>query len=95
MFDQQFPTSLVAPVREVVTVRLFPNPSRENLSISVENGDIIQIQLFNYLGQLQLHQTFAPANQTSVDISSLPSGLFIALVTDQNRRQHLLRFTKN
>ncbi|QNL22420.1 T9SS type A sorting domain-containing protein [Hyphobacterium sp. CCMP332] len=57
-------------------IKIFPNPAREILNIKNYNNEELLIQLLNVEGQL-LKNVISNATMISIDISSLPNGIYI------------------
>lgn len=71
------PTSLLAPERaEVLPLEVFPNPSRDRVSIRLDASDTGVLRILNMAGQ-QL-RSYHLANQTHLELSiaDLPDGLY-------------------
>ena len=60
---------------------LFPNPASTEINISapwLDDTGEAEITLFNRKGQLVMHKTISPINQTvTIDIETLPEGMYI------------------
>ncbi|OYU85585.1 MAG: hypothetical protein CFE24_01390 [Flavobacterium sp. BFFFF2] len=63
-------------------VSIYPNPTKDRLTFSLPNG-ITQIKLMNVLGQQVAVDQHAAVDIT-FDVSNLPSGTYMAQVTDSN-----------
>jgi len=61
------------------TISIFPNPSSELISISVENLTISQIKIYNQLGQ---KMQIIPG--TTIDVSAFPKGLYIVEIETED-----------
>lgn len=82
-----------APVTELAKV--FPNPAVNQINIAPQstNSDM-QVRIFSITGQLlhtQLIQAFSC--QTDIDISSMPSGMYLMDITSGNEKQ-VIKFMK-
>ena len=70
--------------KEINSVELIPNPANSNLTIN-SNQQISKISIHNILGQKALK--FRPNTTTfseTLDVSNLPSGLYIVTVRQVN-----------
>jgi len=68
-------TGWVPDINFESTFSIYPNPARKELSISSKNGVIInEINIYNQLGQIVLHQE--PIKNT-IDVSSLNQGMYV------------------
>ena len=69
------------------TLRIFPNPVTQQLSIQGKNTEETQIQIFNAQGSrmddLLFHKERA---SLSVDVSNLPAGLYLLYTDDESLR---------
>jgi hypothetical protein len=67
---------------------LFPNPSNSMTTITWNSSDVETIQLFNQTGQEILSNKVTGLNQTNIDVSSLPAGIyFVTLNSIENQVQ--------
>jgi len=62
-----------------INLRLFPNPTAGILTINAPTS-IVEIEIYNRLGQLVLSNT----GEVNIDISHLASGLYFCCVKDKN-----------
>jgi len=74
------------------TVRVYPNPAKDRLNFSLPMG-IAQITLMNILGQ-QVAVNHSAAFEVTLDVSTLPSGTYIAQVTDSNGLMSTVKWIK-
>ncbi|MCB9233243.1 MAG: T9SS type A sorting domain-containing protein [Bacteroidia bacterium] len=66
--------------QRVAGLNIFPNPAQNQLQVSFDGSNgVAQVTLFNLVGQ-QMMQTHA-ANQTTLDVSALPRGMYMLQVT--------------
>ena len=68
------PTTNIKPVIKTPAVKVYPNPATDN--ITVENLANGQISILNLDGQAVFTQSITN-NKTTIDISSLPGGVYI------------------
>lgn len=59
-------------------IKIYPNPVKDILNIKI-NGDIQKAELYNHEGK-KIKET----NQKSINVSSLPQGIYLLKVTDVN-----------
>lgn len=69
-------------------ISVYPNPATDVLNVVSEHG-IEEIEIINMQGKLLLSGTSSPMN-----ISYLPSGLYIVRVTDEKGKVSTLKFNK-
>ncbi len=67
-------------------MRLYPNPSSEQLHISLDNEAIQQIQVYNMLGQLVYETEGNNRQQQSIEVGSLSKGTYLINVSTKDRR---------
>jgi hypothetical protein len=67
----------ISEVNGEITVKVFPNPVTDNLTIETPQKAIIEIS--NIQGQ-QIERFSATGNKTGIDISSFPSGVYFVKV---------------
>ena len=68
-----------------VPISVYPNPATNRIQISTNHNNINEIHIFNMLGQeftavVSISQS--GASQFSMDISSLPVGVYIVRTND-------------
>jgi len=63
-----------------LSVKIYPNPTSENINVIVEEESILK--LINASGKIILIQTIN--GNSNIELSDVPSGLYIVLVTNQN-----------
>jgi len=69
---------------------VYPIPTTGNLNI-YSNFDIVQIEIYNEIGQLVLSNS----NQSTIDVSSLSKGLYLIRAKDQNGDFGVKKLIKN
>lgn len=62
---------------ELQGLRLYPNPSIDELNIELETGEMTAVVLYNLEGKEIVQQTFAPSYQYQLNISDFASGLYL------------------
>lgn len=72
-----------------------PNPSKEKLFITTTNrfGNL-NVKIFNVEGKLLRTHNVAFENQTSIDVSSLKSGIYFLTIEDENGKKEIKKFIK-
>ena len=68
---------------ETVNINIYPNPTDNVLHVSVTDGEIARVEMFDAFGRITMVGTLAspPSPTYTVDLSSLPSGVYILRVT--------------
>ena len=66
-----------------VAMQVYPNPTDNVLHVSVTDGEIARVEMFDAFGRITMVGTLAslPSQQTTVNTSSLPSGVYVLRVT--------------
>jgi len=59
------------------SVSIYPNPVKDVLNVSAKNADVKEVQIVNLNGQV-----VATSKAASVNVSTLPSGVYIVKVVD-------------
>src|SRR5690606_17731841 len=75
---------------------IHPNPVKNQLFLSSTNTTgTLKIKIFNIEGKLLSTQDVVPENQTSIDVSSLTSGIYFLNIEDQNSNTTIKKFIKH
>jgi photosystem II stability/assembly factor-like uncharacterized protein len=68
-----------------ITVKIFPNPSKNKITISSPAlTGIVQLSIFNISGEKVMERRLTN-NETQLDISALPRGVYFVRVQDEER----------
>ena len=83
----------ITSVQTIVTDNcdIFPNPVDDILNISCLNNTILQIKIFDYLGQLIYNQEY----KNTINVSSFSKGLYLLKVYDTNEQIAVFKIIKN
>ena len=76
------------------TISIYPNPSKNFINVSILNSEIKSIEIFNILGKKITSYSFQNASQTEVDVTSLPSGVYILNILDISNKSTLKKIIK-
>ena len=77
------------------TYSIHPNPAKNELFITAQNTtQNLKIKIFNIEGKLLSTQTLEVANKTSIDVSSLTSGIYFLNIEDENGNTTIKKFIK-
>ena len=74
-------------------ISLWPNPSQKILHLS--GVELTQVRIFDILGKEVLSQKWAPANNTSLDVSNLNNGIYLVQASNEKEVIATLKFIKN
>jgi len=64
------------------SMTVFPNPCTTSFTIKSSELKSSQIQLFNVIGQSVLNPITMSGQQVSIDVSTLPKGIYVVQMTD-------------
>lgn len=79
-----FITGIKKAAKENVGFTLYPNPAKENITVSVGFSDQYKIEIINLLGQTVFENTSSLKNQ-NIDASKLGGkGIYFVCITDDN-----------
>ncbi len=89
------PDSITAtsPEFEKGTFQLYPNPAKETVHISVQNGNALSGTMYNALGQ-SIKAILIKNQETQVDISQLESGIYFVKIEMENGQIVVGKFVK-
>lgn len=57
-------------------ISIYPNPTSDNLTIKSETEKITELKTYNMFGEMIYQSTNLPAHQSTIDLSSSPSGIY-------------------
>ncbi len=77
-------------------ISLYPNPASQLVSIGVQNGVSLpkNIEIYNTIGQVMLSKSIHQANDLTLDVSQISSGVYFIRMNVDNQNI-VLRFLKN
>jgi hypothetical protein len=74
---------------------IYPNPAKNEMFITAQNtAGNLKVKIFNIEGKLLSTQTLEVANKTSIDVSSLTSGIYFLNIEDENGNTTTKKFIK-
>ncbi|HBC03819.1 MAG: hypothetical protein CL528_03520 [Aequorivita sp.] len=74
---------------------ILPNPAKNELFLTSKyTSGTLTLKIFNIEGKLLSNQTLEVANQTSIDVSSLTSGIYFLNIEDENGNTTTKKFIK-
>ncbi len=77
------------------TYSIHPNPAKNELFITAQNtAGNLKVKIFNIEGKVLSTQTLEIANQTSIDVSQLMSGIYFLNIEDENGNTAVKKFIK-
>jgi Secretion system C-terminal sorting domain len=75
-------------------VTVSPNPAWADLVISCETEQLLSVDLYSSMGQLIRSIKGEGTHQFQMDLSGLPVGMYVAIVTGRDRRQRVIKIIK-
>jgi hypothetical protein len=84
------PSSLNTEQLSAIQFGIYPNPAQETVVVSIENGELKQVQLINPQGKVVLN-----SSTKTIDIRELPSGMYIMNIQLSDGNQMTARLMKN
>jgi hypothetical protein len=76
---------------EELNVKVYPNPADDILNIDMDGSLNIHVQVSNTIGQILKSETLMGSGR--IDISSLPSGLYLVNVEAENGMKYTRKIT--
>ncbi|HXD93723.1 MAG TPA: T9SS type A sorting domain-containing protein [Bacteroidia bacterium] len=73
-------TSIVSNTNQIQQTSIFPNPAQNNFTIQTNKTDNQNLQVFDVSGKLILAQTIN--GTTSIDVGTIPEGVYILRLTN-------------
>ena len=81
-------------IKNTAVVSVYPNPAHDNITVQTTNvTGISQTVLLDMSGK-QVMATLIVSGNQSIDISSLPSGMYMLKVTMGNGVKQVIKVTK-
>ena len=80
-------------ISDAPIVRVYPNPTNAMISLEFETEGVYIVTLTDLTGKILLRQTVND-RIIRIDISNYPPGLYL-LITDDSKRQNVMRVVKN
>jgi hypothetical protein len=80
---------------KAATYSIHPNPAKSELFITAQNtAGNLKVKIFNIEGKLLSTHNLEVANQNSIDVSSLTSGIYFLNIEDENGNTTTKKFIK-
>jgi hypothetical protein len=74
-------------------ISVFPNPSADELKIITNSAEQLQISLYNSIGDIMLEKIL-PGKMNSMDLSSLPNGIYFYSLSSDGKNIQSGKFIK-
>ena len=75
-------------------ISIYPNPSKDFINVSISNSEIKSIEIFNILGKKITSYPLQNVSQTKVDVTNLPSGVYLLSLMDSSNKTTLKKIIK-
>ena len=79
-------------IKDEIEVRLYPNPTRDNLIVSGRNLDLVSV--YGIIGQIVMSSQCNNFSNVTIDMKAFSPGGYYAKVADQNGRTCVLKAVK-
>lgn len=78
------------------TIQLYPNPTRDNLNLSIENaiGSNLSVSIVDQTGRLIQNSVFNIDQLITIDVLDLESGVYYLQLSDERGNTETLKFIK-
>ncbi len=83
--------SLSTSNNEILTNNVYPNPTQGLLNLTFKDFGAYEIDVFDVLGNIIVHQEFQNNNRTIIDLSGFSSGIYLVKVLDQKGNSETLK----
>lgn len=79
---------------KIISLKFYPNPVTNNLTISSPSETIESIEIFNMLG-VSIYKSKINLNQKNVDLSYLSKGVYLSKIKAVNGSESIIKFVKD
>jgi hypothetical protein len=86
-FHQPYITVSSIEINESFSVKVFPNPTHEAISVVFENPANCQLEIFDMLGRKLQVFSLKNADNSIISLSDYPSGNYLLRITEANSYQ--------
>lgn len=83
---------LVEAIKDEIEVRLYPNPTHDNLIVSGRNLNLVSV--YGIIGQIVMSSKCNNFSNMTIDMKAFSPGGYYAKVADQNGRTCVLKAVK-
>ena len=81
----------VGDIEDPVSFAISPNPAHDYFTISSNDEQITQVEIFNILGQTVLDINYTGTISERIDISNLNSGLYLVKINDLTTKRLIIK----
>jgi hypothetical protein len=82
-------------IKEEEKINLFPNPTKEVITISTQNSDLKKITLFSIDGKMVYNQEIEKSNSFQLNIGTYQNGIYLAIIETQEGKVFREKIVKN
>ncbi len=75
----------VSKVKDQKEIEVYPNPSNGSLTVKYDAAQPVKIEVYNLLGK-KVAEYNHQGQQSTLDVSSLPNGVYVLHIQDQGKR---------
>ena len=76
-------------------LEIYPNPAHQFVSLKTASEEpVLSVHISDLLGRAISHQTILNPSSGGMDVSSLPSGLYLVMATEPSGRVYEGKFAK-
>ncbi|MEM6802430.1 MAG: T9SS type A sorting domain-containing protein [Bacteroidota bacterium] len=86
-------TSIESPLRSLGAIKVYPNPSRDQVFIEKEKEGEMKVSLRDMRGRILIEHTVSNSID-QLNLSQLPSGIYILNMRDENQASLNIRIQK-
>lgn len=71
---------------EKLNINVYPNPTKENLTIEIEKNDMnnIIVEIFDMQGKIRNNQNIGKSNKTSINTANISAGTYLLLLKTED-----------
>jgi len=59
------------------SVLIYPNPTKNSVTLEPESGQIEQVSIYNSFGEVVSNQEIEPSHQVTIDLTNYPKGVYV------------------
>lgn len=84
--------SSINEINKNINLELYPNPTKENLTIETNSNTNQSLEIINIVGQTIYTSTFS--KKTTIDVSRFPKGVYILKIINKDKESIVKKFIK-
>lgn len=86
--------SIDEPVEETLDIIAYPNPATDNITLQSESDEVVEVQVFDLLGNLKYKRASVQLQHLALDVRDYASGIYFVRITVNGNQVQTLRFEK-